>query len=273
MQSKRMAISTKIIGVMRFSVFTPTYYSERFDTLDAIAEHLFSPERMALRFRIFETLVLPSLMAQTDQDFDLVILTAERLPAEYLDRLRNAVAELPNVHLRPVGTEKHYQLIKEGYASVDPGAATHLVRFRLDDDDAVDLNYIKRLRKRAAGLLKMQGATVPQIISFNRGFYVNMRSGGNEVFDACERAPLSTGTALLSPVAYTRNPYRYNHRQLPQHYSTYSDISMPAFIRTIHGDNKSKPTQMGLTHQLRTETVKRELRTHFGLELSDLQAL
>lgn len=258
---------------MRFSVLTPTYYSERFDSLDAIAAHLFAPERMALRFHIFETLVLPSLLAQSDQGYELVILTAQRLPAEYMDRLEQAVSVAPNIRLSPVGPDKHYQLIKQAYQSVEVEGASHRVMFRLDDDDAVALNYIKRLRRLACGLLRLQTKSEPQAISFNRGFYVDMQEGENAVFDACERAPLSTGTALLAPVGYSRNPYRYNHRQLAQHYSLYSDISAPAFIRTIHGDNKSTPTQMGLTHQQSQRSISRQLGTYFGLSLSDLQGL
>jgi hypothetical protein len=263
----------KIVGVMRFSVLTPTYNSETFGSLEEIAAHLFSPERMALRFRLFEHLVLPALMAQSDPGFDLVVLTAESLPRDHLARLTTALEDLPNVHLRAVGPDKHYQLIKEAYDSVDTGAATHRVMFRLDDDDAVDLDYIRRLRRTARGLLRLQPPDVPQVISFNRGVYLRLREGGNEVFDACERAPLSTGTALLAPVAYHRNPYRYNHRQLPQYYNTYSDITTPAFIRTIHGDNKSTPTQMGLTHSMGPEALDQMVDTHFGLSLAELEAI
>lgn len=268
-----MAVRMNIVGLMRFSVLTPTYYSERFDTLEKVAAHLFAPDRMALRFKIFEELVMPSLMAQTDQGYHLVILSAEQMPAEYRERLSSAVSALPNAQVQFVGTEKHYKLLKEGYASVPDRQATHRMMFRLDDDDAVDLNYIKRLRKIGLALLHVSGPATPHIISFNRGFYVRLQDGENEVFDSCERAPLSTGTALLAPVGYTRNPYRYNHRQLPQHYNTYSDISSPTFIRTIHGDNKSSPTQMGLTHQMKPATLQRQLQEKFGLELADLKAL
>lgn len=269
-----MARKIKIIGLLRFSVLTPTYYSERFDTLEETAAHLFSPERMALRFGLFENLTLPSLMAQTDTGFDLVVLTAQDMPQEYMDRLQSLVADLPHVHLRAVGTDKHYQLIKEGYDSIPKEDATHRVLFRLDDDDAVDLNYIRRLRRTATALHGVRPASVPQIISFNRGFYVRINpEGENEIFDAVERSPLSTGTALLAPVSYARNPYRYNHRQLAQHYTAYSDIGTPGFIRTIHGDNKSNVTQMGLTRQMKPATMRRQLEAHFGLDLSDLKAL
>ena len=135
-----MAHRIKIIGLLRFSVLTPTYYSERFDTLDAIAEHIYSPERMALRFHLFENLCLPSLAHQSDRDFDCVILTGERLPAEHRTRLEDLLAPYPHLHLRAAGTEKHYALLKDGYNSIDLGPASHKALFRLDDDDAVDLD-------------------------------------------------------------------------------------------------------------------------------------
>ena len=188
-----MAKHFKIVGVMRFSVLTPNYYSERFDGLDAIAAHLFSPERMALRFHLFENLVLPSLLAQSDQGFELVILTAQSLPAPYMQRLEQAISAAPNIRLSSVGADKHYQLIKQAYHSVDVGEASHRLMFRLDDDDAVALNYIKRLRKLATGLMQLQAKPQPQAIAFNRGFYVDMTGERNAVFDACERAPARRG--------------------------------------------------------------------------------
>jgi hypothetical protein len=111
------------------------------------------------------------------------------------------------------------------------------------------------------------------VIACNRGFYVRAQEGENEIFDACERAPLSTGTVLSAPVGYPRNPYRYNHRALAQHYNTFSDISVPGFIRTIHGDNKSNPTQMGLTHKMKPEKIAKQIRSHFGVDIDTLKTL
>lgn len=264
---------TRIVGLMRFSVLTPTYYSERFPTLEETAAHLYSDERMALRFHIFENLVLPTLLEQTDPDFDLVILSGEAMPDVHKDHLTGLLAEAPNIDVRFVGTDDHYPLLKEGYRSVDLEDATHAIRFRLDDDDAVDLDYIKRLRATGAGLLAMNDPATPGVIAFNRGFYVRFREGKNEVFDTCERAPLSTGTAVLAPADQMHTPYAYNHRKLAQHYNVYSDISVPAFIRTIHGDNKSNPAQLGITHRMKPRVIARQVRRHFGTTMDVLEAL
>jgi putative rhamnosyltransferase len=267
-------LNIRTIGLLRFSVLTPTYYSERFDTLEATAAHLYSKARMDLRFRIFEHLVLPTLLMQSDPDFDLVVLSGEAMPDRYKVRLSALIDQAPNFHLRFVGTDKHYPLLKQGYASVPAGDATHLIKFRLDDDDAVDLGFVARLKSISAGLHAMQDSDTPHVIAFNRGFYVRFRSGEeHEIFDACERAPLSTGTAVLAPVTDDRNPYTYNHRKLPQFYNTYSDISVPSFIRTIHGDNKSDPAQMGVTHRMRPKAINRQLGLHFNTSMDVLRAL
>lgn len=264
----------KIVGLLRFSVLTPTYYSEKFDTLDKIAAHIFSPERMLLRFKLFETLCLPSLTRQTDPNFDCVVLTAESMPQPFLDHLHALIDPHPNLHLRPVGTGTHYKLLKEGYNSVPVGDATHRALFRLDDDDCVDLDFIARTRRLAEGLLALQGADTPFIMAHNRGFYVRFREGeDNEIFDACERAPLSAGTTLVAPLDHPSNPYRFNHRALAQHYNTFSNISVPAFIRTIHGDNKSNPTQMGVTHKMRPRLIDKQIKRHFGLSPQLLREL
>jgi len=268
-----MTISIKTVGLLRFSVLTPTYYSERFDTLEKTAAHIFSPERMDLRFRIFENLCLPSLTRQSDSEFDCVVLTAESMPPQYLDRLLALLEPLPNIHCLPVGTDKHYQLLKQGYNSVPADDCSHRILFRLDDDDAVDLDFISRTKRLAYGLLELQGPDIPFIIAYNRGFYVRTTKAKAEVFDACERAPLSTGTALVARKDHPANPYRFNHRKLAQHYNTLSDISVPGFIRTIHGDNKSNPAQMGITHKMPAKKIQDQLTRHFGVSLNDLTVL
>lgn len=268
-----MAETARTIGLLRFSVLTPTFYATEFDSLEAAAAHIFSDARMELRFHIFENLCLPSLTRQTDPDFDMVILTAASMPAPWLARLEALIDPLPNFHLMKVDAGNHYRLIQAGYASVPTGDATHLLQFRLDDDDAVDLDFVARTKRLAAGMMQVQGPDTPFVIAYNRGFYVRRDAGGNEVFDACERAPLSTGTTLVAPVGHGMNPYRYVHRKLAQHYNTFSDISVPGFIRTIHGDNKSATPQMGLTRQLTELQVRRRLRRHFGVDLDRLRAL
>ncbi len=265
---------TKMIGLLRFSVLTPTYYSERFATLEETAAHLFSPDRMALRFRLFEKLCLPSLVRQSDPDFQAVVLTADSMPEQWLGRLLDLIEPLPNIHCIAVGTGVHYKLLRRGYDAVPLDGASHRILFRLDDDDALDGDFVARTKRLANGLMQLHGPDTPFAIAHNRGFYLRRdRRGGAEVFDACERAPLSTGTALVAPVGYPHNPYRFNHRKLAQHFNTWSDITTPAFLRSIHGDNKSNPSQQGFTHRMKDGAIDAALQRHFGLSLTEVKEI
>lgn len=261
------------IGLLRFSILTPTYYTELFGSLEKTAEHLFSPERMELRFHLFEKLCLPSLVRQSDQDFEMLVLTAESMPEQYLERLLDLLEPLPNFHCQLVGTDNHYRLLQDGYNSIPKEDYTHRALFRLDDDDALDINFVRRTKRLAKGMLGLQTTRQPFVIAYNRGFYVRTTGGEPEIFDACERAPLSTGTTVVAPVHSGINPYRYNHRNYPQHFNTYTDISVPTFIRTVHGDNKSNPAQIGLTHKMTPDDIAQDLEKHFQVTLDDLREL
>ncbi|APX15966.1 hypothetical protein BWR17_09025 [Phaeobacter inhibens] len=270
-----MDIKLSVVGLARFSVLTPTYYSERFATLADTAAHLFAPERMELRFRVFERLCLRSLLRQSDQGFHLILLTAEDMPEAYLERLARLLEPATNITLMPVGPGAHYRMLKQGYNAVPLDGATHRLMFRLDDDDAVDLDYVARNRRLAMGLIPLQSGNTPFILANNRGLYLRRTQGPDgptdEIFDACEKAPLSVGAALVAPVEYRDNPYRYNHRRYAQHWNTYSDISTPGFLRTIHGDNKSRPAQMGITHKMSDTEIATALDRHFAMTPDQLR--
>lgn len=268
-----MDLNIKMVGLLRFSVLSPTYYSERFKTLEETAAHLFAPERLDLRFRIFENLCLRSLMRQSDMDYTLVVLTAKTMPEPYMTRLHDLLNPLPNVICRAVDTGIHYRLLKRAYGAVSTEGASHQILFRLDDDDAVDMDFVRRSKHLARGMIPLQGRDTPFVLANNRGFYAQKTDGGVEVFDACERAPLSTGSALVAPVGHGSNPYRHNHRKYSQHFNTFTDISVPSFVRTVHGDNKSDPTQMGRTYKWSKAQIETGLKQHFDLSVDALQTL
>jgi Putative rhamnosyl transferase len=271
-----MAEQTKtpqVIGLVRFSVLATDYYSDTHGSPEAVAAHLYTPERMALRLQMFETLCLPSLVRQSDQGFRLVVLTSTKLPADVRAKLDALIAPHENMSVFASEPGAHYQIIKAAYASAYEDGHTHRITFRLDDDDALAGDYIARLKALAGPLLQMK-SDEPTVIAFNRGFYVEVTGkGNNAVFDTVERAPLSCGTALLHPVSYGRNPYRYNHRALAQHYTVYSDISAPCFLRTIHRDNKSSPAKLGIIDKVKPEKVAKQIKSLFGFDIDMLKGL
>ncbi len=262
------------VGLLRFSVLTTDFMTEKLGSFAQIRDNIFRPDRLDLRFKLFEAVCLPSLTRQTDGDFQFVILTSADMPAPFLDRLRDLVAPHPHIRVNAAAVDGHYRLIKAAYGAVQPDQSSHRLSFRLDDDDALDLDYIARLKRTGAGLLAVTGADTPTAISFNRGFYVELREDGdNPLIDSVERAPLSVGTALMHPADQPLNPYRYNHRAFAQHYNSWSDISVPGFLRTIHSDNVSTPAKQGITGKMRPRLIEKQIKQHFGFDPAMLKAL
>ncbi|KIC29196.1 glycosyltransferase [Leisingera sp. ANG-S5] len=269
-----MDIRLRMAGLVRFSVLSTDYYSERFGTLEEKAAHLFSPERMELRFRLFENLCLHALTRQSDPRFRLIVLTSDSLPPPYLERLLDLTEPYANIFCHAAAPAIHYQQLKQALALLPLPQATHRVLFRLDDDDAVDGDFVRRTKRLARGLIPLQGGgSAPFAIAHNRGFYLEKRGSGADVYDACERLPLSAGLTVVAPAGETVNPYTYNHRRIAQHLNTVSDISVPAFLRTVHGDNKSDPVQIGDARKWPPQKIEEALERHFGRTGDQVRAL
>ncbi len=151
-------------------------------------------------------------------------------------------------------------VLKEAYGAIpEIWGENHRILFRLDDDDALDGGYVARCKRLAGGFSLQASAETPlpsPLIAASTLFAKRpaTRRGGQLRTGAARRAP------RLRPVSGKGNPYRYNHRKFAQHYPLFSDIAVPSFLRTVHGDNHSTPAMMGLTRQTEAE-IDADLQT------------
>jgi hypothetical protein len=106
------------------------------------------PERLALRYALFELTCLPSLLAQTRQDFDWFLIVDRDLPTPWRERLETLVGGRPRTHL-------HVYDPSEDLTGTDwlkpyaPPQATQLLTTLLDDDDALPVNFVEALQRAA----------------------------------------------------------------------------------------------------------------------------
>lgn len=263
----------QIVGLIRFSLVTTGDFYPGFETVEAMQGFLFDEARLTRRFAMFEALCLPCLARQSDQDFTVIVLTAETLPEHWRRRLDALLAPYPWARVVTMPPMLHYPAIKAAFQELPSEGFSHRTSFRLDDDDAVDLGHIARLRRLAATLQGVQAPDRPMALGFNRGFYLRFRGGRNEIFDARERTPLSVGAALVAPVGYPDNVYVRNHRALAQYFDCWSDAESFVYLRTLHQDNKSNPHFSGNQRELDQGATNRILREAFGFRPAELKAL
>ena len=259
----------QIIGVCRFSFLATGGFRAAQAGTQAQADLLFDPERIRRRFAYFETVCLPSLAAQTDPDFVLVVLVSDALPPKAMARLtalRDAHPFLRICASEPMGPlQSSRRAFRRGLAR-DTGFVTG---FRIDDDDAVAVDYIEHTRRLADQMLDQGWATDarPVALSFTRGLYWHFSDAAQHAFfDVRDYVPLGQCSAMVTPVDARTNIFRFNHRHLPAYVRSWIDPEDIMFIRGVHDDNDSGRSVPKRGDALPLETVKPALAQRFGLD-------
>lgn len=260
-----------IVGVCRFSYPALSGYQSMPRDAEAVKAVLYDPTRLERRFRLFERLMLPSLQAQTDRDFQMGFVIGDDFPQSWCRRLEEALKGLPNAYLHAMEPAHNFRATHAAYKAADLRGASHLTSFRLDDDDAMDTGFIARLRAQAAALLPVNRGGA-YAIGQNNGFWLELAGEGNRIYDVHERTP-ACGVALVAGVKSGNTVYIHNHRDMAERFNTYLDAQTPSFIRTVHRDNDARPHVAGKKELLAQDDVRALVARHFPFTVDDLMRL
>lgn len=222
----------QILGFCRFSYFGISDTGRAIATEEDAQRVLYAPDRMATRFHLFEHLTAPSIRHQTDTDFRFIVVASALMPEPYRARLQRIVAAVPQMELLVTDNRELAKVLSPviRQAAAETGAPT--LNFRLDDDDAVAVDYVARLRAVATQL------TPPALISFPKGFL--LFSDGVSKFGRTFREYVAIGLARLNPVEDARDPFRIQHRQEAQRIPSYLDPRPFAYIYGTHPHNNTR---------------------------------
>lgn len=264
-----MTFRNRLVGLIRFSYPALSGFTAKSPDAATLQATLFDRARLERRFALWETLALPSLLAQTDPDFETLVLVGDALPAWAHDRLHAGLAPL-NARIVALPPMHHYPAIQKAYAGYDEGFS-HLTSFRLDDDDALDRDHIARLRRTAAGIAGF--TATPFAIAHNRGLFVDLTGGKARFSEVTEKMPLGIGLALCAPAGHPDTIFRRNHRLLPQFLTTFSDATEIAFLRSVHDGNDSNAHTTGVVEDRTEAEVDTILSARFATDRAALNRL
>jgi hypothetical protein len=222
----------KIYGHCRFSYFGRSDTGRAVGSLEDAQRLLWNPERMAVRFHLFETITLPSITAQTDQDFQLVITTSTAMPDQYQERLDNLVTDHKNIRILRTERGNINAALKEVMIEASNGRKDRAVHFRLDDDDAVSVGYVARLRAVSGGQPDDTMITFPKgVMGFIDDGIARHRAFGKHA--------IAIGLALVKPPGGHVTPMAIQHRAYSAHKPTFSDPTFVAYHYTRHSTNNT----------------------------------
>lgn len=263
----------QVLGLCRFSMLVNSAFQTTGNDLQANREILYDPQRLALRMRWFENLCLPPLLWQTDPDFTLILATGQDLPQPWLGRLREIAAAVPQIRLEEVAPDGHGAICKRLLEKHSDPAADVVAQFRLDDDDAVTLDYVQNVRDDHRLIAPLLRKTAPVAIDYTRGLVLQAQADGGFAM-RCEQMRLwGLGLAMYFPADRPGSIMNYRHDWIWRMMTTVSRPDRVMWIRGLHGLNDSPRTPYKpVLVEMSDQQIDAAMLRRFGLERETLLA-
>ncbi|MDK8875379.1 putative rhamnosyl transferase [Paracoccus sp. SSJ] len=229
----------QMLGLCRFSYLGGRGFQVMHETLAERRAFLYDPERLARRWFWFENVTLPGLLAQTDPDFTLVLMTGPDLPEPWLSRLRELAGIMPQARLELVPPmEKHLDACMAAIAPhIEPDADV-VGHFRQDDDDAVAIDYIRDARTDFAAMRPLWERRRCLSCDYSRGLVLKVTRDGVSVEQRVIHNASAGLTIYLPPDAQC-SAVHFQHWKIGLSMPGVTLAGKAMFVRSLNHDNDS----------------------------------
>ena len=264
----------QVIGLCRFSYPAVGGFQVDFASFAEKLAYLYSPARMQERFATFETITLPPLRAQTDPDFTLVVVIGQSFPAPYRQRLEALLADMPQAVIQSHPPEQHRPIMKRIINSVRRDDTAPCLQFRMDDDDAVAVDFVARVRQVAGDVADLAARDNLLAIDFNRGFLV--RPGPDGVAALETSAPYQTAALAMMVAPGSRQTImNFAHHKLADKMTTVTLTDSIMMLRGHNDHNDSRQGPSAKPHKLTLMDRDGEalLRDRFAIDCDTVRAV
>jgi hypothetical protein len=233
------------IGLCRFSYPAIGGFQIEHDTVEERIAYLYGEARLEERFRLFESVALPCLKAQTDPDFNLIIVIGDQFPAHHLTRLEKMIAEFPQALIHQEPPRNQREVMKEilNGARLDPSEPC--LQFRYDDDDAISVDFIENLRKAAQDCAPLLRQHKTVAFDWNVGYVAEFGAHGiraTKTFRQFYTAALGMYVKGNCPITIMN----FAHDKLPKFMPAVSFSETPMWVRSHNTSNDSRANQTRL---------------------------
>ncbi len=262
----------RVIGICRFSYPALGGFKRMHDSTAEREAYLYAPDRMELRFRHFEALTLPSIKAQTDPDFTFLIVIGQNMPAPFLTRLHDLCAPVPQIRITPWEPLKHRLALQLAIQRELGDNDTESLQFRLDDDDAVGVDFVELSRSIIRRTGRLRRKTPRTVIEFNTGYTVTLSAQGI-VAEPVISSFWACGLAVHFNAGDTKTVMNFGHHKLHHEMPAIIHPHPEMYLRAKHGDNDSEAKfKTGRLTRL-SEEQRRIFRDRFNVDEERVRAI
>lgn len=186
------------------------------------------PDWLTHRFRFFERICFPSVMAQTVRDFHWILFCDTATPDWALARLRALIGADDQVSLAFLDgpdTEEHRRV---AIGAVERPGITHLVTSRLDNDDGLACRFIETVQAQFEGQ-DFEFINLPDGHTCFQGRVYGWRHESSPFLSLVER--------IGGPHGPVRTVMGAPHQEVAARYPVRQVECGPAWLQVIHGKN------------------------------------
>lgn len=249
----------QVIGICRFSFPALGSFQTEHETLEERRNHLYNTTRLEERMRLFESSTLPCFREHTDEDFQLLVVVGHCLPKPALERLYDLTAGIDQVRIVQESSEtdqRHRHVMKDilNAARTDPDQPC--LQFRHDDDDAVSVDFVERLREAVEDSKRLMARNRLVGIDFSKGYFARLNAEGitaKETF----KPLLGVGLGMYIAGGCRQTIMSFTHHRIGKFMPVVSYPDAPMWVRSLNGFNDSHGARNN-TKELSPLTVKQE---------------
>jgi len=253
----------QVLGLCRFSYPAIGGFQTEHETIEERVRFLYEKERLDERFRAFEAITLPSLKAQSDPDFTLIVVIGTDMPGARREQLEALLKGLPQTLLRVMPPGRHRSIMGQIINEARQGDDRACIQFRMDDDDGVACDFIAKTRAVAQDTAALIARHRLTAIDFTRGHIAQPTARGI-VAEPTARQYWVPSLSVVARPRETLTVMNFNHVKLWQFMPTITLKDPDMYVRGISNWNDSG-VRSSAQAALLDEPGEALFRTRYGI--------
>lgn len=261
----------QVLGLCRFSVPSFGAFQTTHESIEARRDMLYEPHRLEARFTWFEYVLLPSLREQTDPDFKLIVLLGKDFPAPWLQRMKSLTAKIPQIVLEFAAPWKHRAICAKAMASHVEKGVFAVAQFRLDDDDAVAVDFVEQLRADVVLQADLFRRDRLMALDYARGVVLRETKAGVQVEPVLARY-WTPALAVVTRPDTEKFILDFRHHTLWRDMASVIFVDKAMFVRGAHDSNDSAIPNQEPAYSFPFDNPAAFLQTRFCIDLAEFDA-
>lgn len=247
--------------------------ARRSEGIEAYKESLYDPRRISAHRRLFENLTVPSIVAQANAGFHdrlaLHVVSSTHLPASEKDHLNRILSPYSWAKVVYISEDEQlpFKSLRDDYLSSKVQGEACYAHCRLDDDDAISVDFLARLQEY------VRDDYMKHAVSFGMGVNAYYNTITNEIERICQYYEPKTSAGLAHIGKYSTSGQNCsnamafglgNHTKADQKFPVILDSRVPSFIRTTYSGQDT-------SNSFAIYCKKRDEKSNYDYEYSNIK--